>query len=103
MTLNQAKEEKQTKLIEMIQHDLILIGSELASDKKTCLKLKKRIRETHIKTMEDIIADLEKSIDRCSGFQISGNSFPGSLLDVARTVARRLERRVVTMKRKKPR
>jgi len=99
---SRAKRKKLRKFIEMIQQDLVLIGSELATEKKDLKRLKCRINEDHIKRIEKIIADLEKKRGPGTNcFQISGSSFVSSLLDVSRTIARRLERRVVTLQRKK--
>ena len=62
---------------------------------------KKRISKVHIASLEKAIEDFESKIDKKSCFCLSGDNFCSSALDVARTITRRSERRVTTLKRKK--
>ena len=89
-------------IIESIQKDLFILGSELASGDKVLNKLKRRINSSFIDCLNKAILDLEKKKGlkiRC--FQLSGASSVSSVLDISRTIARRLERRVVALGRKK--
>lgn len=88
------------KLIESFQQDLFVMGTEMATTGRFIRKLKRRMNKAHIDRLESILAGLENSVvlpRRC--FCLSGNAVSGSL-DIARTVARRAERSIVTLKRK---
>ena len=89
------------KLIESIQNDLIIIGSEIASESKNIGKLKKRIKETDIHRLEANIKSLEKKLPKRVNFCLPGKNAVSGTFDIARAVSRRAERRLVTAKRKK--
>jgi cob(I)alamin adenosyltransferase len=82
-----------------IQKNLFIIQAELAGAEKT-------IEERKVKEVEEIIGTIEKSLPPIKTFFISGGSpyldqdqLAGaglaSIFDIARTIARRAERRVV--------
>jgi cob(I)alamin adenosyltransferase len=77
--------------LEKIQHDLLEIGSSLANP-----------NAKSIKGLKDRPTDFEKLIDKMTvkmphlqNFILPGGSKPGAILHVARTIARRAERRIV--------
>ncbi len=81
-----------------VQHQLFWLGAELADDRP------ERRDATVQRINADHIAQLEQAIDRCmaalppvTGFVLPGDSAAGSQLHLARTVARRAERRVVEL------
>ncbi len=74
--------------INRIQQDLFTIQAELAGAPKT-------IAEEKVKWLEFIINDIEKSLPPITTFFVSGGTELASLSDIARTIARRAERRVV--------
>lgn len=86
-----------------LQRDLFVAGSELATSLDHVKLLKQRIGENELRQFEARRDKWEKNIKMPDGFIIPGGS--GSLgaahLDHARTVARRLERRVVALSREK--
>ncbi|MFA5272115.1 MAG: cob(I)yrinic acid a,c-diamide adenosyltransferase [Candidatus Omnitrophota bacterium] len=95
-------DEKTKKTIEEIQRDLFMIGSEMVTEEVSLGKLKKRIDNSHVLKLEKNIIICEKNNkfkNRC--FSIPGENLVSSFLDVSRTIARRLERKTVTLKRKK--
>lgn len=93
--------EKLSKIVHDIQKNLFIIQAELAGADKT-------IEERKVKDAEDIINTIEKTLPPIKSFFISGAS-PfitreqlggaglGSIFDIARTIARRAERRVVAV------
>ena len=89
-------------IIESIQKDLFILGTEIVTETKTLNKLKRRIDSSFIDCLEKAILDLEEKKGlRIRCFQLPGASSASSVLDISRTIARRLERRVTTLGRKK--
>lgn len=86
------------KELEKIQHDLLEVGSSLANP-----------AALPIKGLRDRPTDFEKLIDKMTtkipelkNFILPGGSKAGSLLHVARTIARRAERRIVHLIQTEP-
>jgi len=95
------KDKAIKKIISSMQEDLFIICAELATSSKFINKLKTRIDKTYVLRLEQIIAGLEgKRILKKRTFYIPGDNLLSSSLDIARTVARRCERHVVTLKKK---
>ncbi len=79
------------KELELVQHDLLEIGSALANLKSLPVKgLSKRPTD-----FENLIDKMTAKIPELKNFILPGGSKAGSLLHVARTIARRAERRIV--------
>lgn len=81
-------EENISETIGQIQQDLFIIQAELAGAKKT-------IAQEKVKWLEEIIDGIEKTLPPIKTFFISGGVELATLSDIARTIARRAERRVV--------
>lgn len=78
------------QIVHSIQKNLFIIGAELAgSDKK--------ITEEKVKEIEYITDTIEKELPPIKSFFISGGVELAARFDVARTIARRLERRVIAL------
>ncbi len=75
-------------LIEDIQNSLFAIQAQVAGADKN-------ISDDAIKTIEKIIAEIEKELPPIKSFVISGSCIHSANFDFARTIARRAERRVV--------
>lgn len=58
----------------------------------------KKVGEDAVKNIENIVNAIEKEIPKLKGFSIAGGTELSALLDVARTLARRAERRVIAVK-----
>ena len=88
--------------LEEIQKELFIIGSEISAGSKLAKNLKTIIDKSYINRLDDEIKEFEseKVFDKKS-FCLSGKFSSSSLLDVSRTIARKLERRVIALKRKK--
>lgn len=94
-------EEKVSEIVHDLQKNLFIIQAELAGADKT-------IEERKVKELEEIINVIEKRMPPIKSFFVSGGS-PylnqsqlagaglGAIFDIARTVARRAERRVVAV------
>ncbi|OGI62447.1 ATP:cob(I)alamin adenosyltransferase [Candidatus Nomurabacteria bacterium RIFCSPHIGHO2_01_FULL_39_220] len=76
--------------IGQIQQDLFIIQAELAGAPKT-------ISPEKIKWLEEIIDGIEKILPPIKTFFVSGGVELAALSDIARTIARRAERRVVAV------
>ncbi|MBU6388437.1 cob(I)yrinic acid a,c-diamide adenosyltransferase [Patescibacteria group bacterium] len=73
------------------QETLFIIQAEVAgADKK--------VKEDAVKHIEKLVNEIEKEIPKLKGFSIAGGTELSALLDVARTLARRAERRVIAVK-----
>lgn len=88
-------------IVHAVQKNLFIIQAELAGADKT-------IEESKVKEMEEVINAIEKVLPPIKSFFISGGpevlskdemagAGLGAIFDIARTIARRAERRVVTV------
>lgn len=80
-----------TEIVHEVQKNLFIIQAEVAGTSMT-------IEEAKVREIERIIADIEKELPPIHSFFISGGTELTSLFDIARTFARRAERRVVGVK-----
>jgi len=93
--------EQISRILYGIQQDLFIVGSELAivAEEYHKLKAKQRLVTAEmVDRLERFIEDLEQKVEMPESFVIPGNSSSSAVLDVARTVIRRAERRVVALK-----
>ncbi|HWY80162.1 MAG TPA: cob(I)yrinic acid a,c-diamide adenosyltransferase [Candidatus Sulfotelmatobacter sp.] len=91
-----SREIKLKTELERIQHDLLDIGSALATPHPMpVVGLEKRPEE-----FEKVIDDLTKELPELKAFILPGGGKVGSLLHVCRTVARRSERQLVAIMQK---
>lgn len=98
----QLKKRKDKEIINQIQKDLFLICAEIVTDPKQIKKITKKIDKEKVKKIEELIKNLETKIKLKKDFYIPGNNLKSSSLDVARAIARRTERRVVSLSKKRP-
>ena len=95
------KDKAAKKSLEGVQKDLIVINAEIATLPKFLAKLKKRIDRRDVGRLEKGIKELEtKSPAGNLYFSLPGQNLVSSCLHVARTIARRAERRCVTLSKK---
>jgi len=84
-------------LLAEIQNDLFVIGSDLASTANARQRNIPRVSSERIIAMERTIDKFEAELTPLKAFILPGGGISGSLLHNARTVARRAERRIVTL------
>lgn len=89
-------------LLAEVQNDLFVIGSDLASTAEAQQRRIPRISSERIVAMERMIDKFEAELSPLKSFILPGGGVSGSLLHNARTVARRAERRIVTLGRAEP-
>jgi cob(I)alamin adenosyltransferase len=82
-----------------IQRDLFAVGAELADPRhKIAARVTKAaIGDAEVRRLEETIDRLETELRPLTRFILPGGSFGGAALHVARTVCRRVERRVVAL------
>jgi len=76
------------KIIHNVQKNLFIVQAELAGSKMS-------IEEEKVKEVENIIDAIERELPPIKSFFISGGTELASVFDIARTISRRAERRVV--------
>jgi len=96
LAISNIKDQKSNmtkKLIE-IQKDLFTIGAALANPRQA-LNLSKRVKE-----FENQIDEMTKKLPPLFNFILPGGGTAGAFFHLARTVARRAERRIVALSKK---
>lgn len=85
--------------LEGIQHDLFTVGASLAlpqgSDRSEWGI--PTVTDADVQRLEGLIDELETQLEPLRQFVLPGGAVPGALLHLARTVARRAERRCVAL------
>ncbi|MDY6856780.1 MAG: cob(I)yrinic acid a,c-diamide adenosyltransferase [Thermodesulfobacteriota bacterium] len=93
-----SKNQKIKEIIHGIQEVLFVLGAELASDPQNYEKLKKKITQDDVLQLEGLIDELEGQVRLPDSFIIPGGTLVAAVLDMARTIVRRGERRAVRLK-----
>ena len=101
MSKNLICDRRTKSFIETLQKDLFVIGAEVAQKPLGPGVLKKSINQSHVRRLDQNIKAFEA---RCKSglhcFCLPGENFSASVMDVSRAIARRVERRVVTLSRR---
>lgn len=88
--LGEVADKDPQALIHWLQEGLFIVQAELAGAEKS-------IKETRVKELERIIHAIEEELPPINSFFISGGTELAATFDVARTLARRAERRIVAV------
>ena len=96
-----AARKSSKKNIAMLQQTLFLIAAELATSKKKSVYSKKRLNQKMLRDLEKRCEILEAKLSLPKKFIFSGGNLASAHLDYARSVARRCERKVVELFKKK--
>ncbi len=91
------KDRELDDLLAELQKDLFVVGADLASTSDHQQRNVPRITAEKIASMEQTIDKFEAELSPLRAFILPGGGVAGSILHNARTVARRAERRVVTL------
>lgn len=93
VAIAESQRSKVKSILEDVQHDLLTIGSRLASPEKTeKLGLEQRVTE-----FERQIDILTEKLPQLRHFILPGGGRTGAHLHLARTIARRAERRIIAL------
>ena len=96
------KDKTVQKVLQAIQKDLVFVSAEIATPLQFLKRLKKRMNSCHVASLEKNIAKLEAGQEAKNFcFSLPGQNLLSSCLDVSRTIARRAERRAVTLNKRK--
>lgn len=96
------KNRKMANVIESVQKDLFILCTEIVTETKASKKLKKRIDNSFVNYLDKAIKGLEEEKNiRIKCFKLPGENPISSILDICRTITRRAERRVTTLRRKR--
>jgi len=82
--------------IEKLQNSLFRVGGELACTDPQTFGIEPTTGK-HVEEIEALIVDLEAEVGMPRSFVVPGENRQSAALDVARTIARRFERRVVAL------
>ena len=91
LEINLNSNKKISDIVHSLQEDLFIVQAELAGAEMA-------ISEEKVKKLEEITDGIEKILPPITTFFISGGTELAALFDTARTIARRAERRMVTLK-----
>ncbi len=97
--LSQSKRVKD--ILKQMQRELFTVGGELATDPKEHSKLESHlgvVTAEMVARLEEVMDDLNEEISLPRAFIVPGASPASSALDLARSILRRAERRVVHLK-----
>lgn len=75
-------------IVHEVQQTLFIIQAEVAGAKK-------KVRKVKVHSLEAVTDSIEKTIPPITSFSLAGGTYLSALFDVARTISRRAERRVV--------
>jgi cob(I)alamin adenosyltransferase len=90
-----------SRILERIQGDLFLISAELSTRPRKNRRMKpSRITGQTVKSLEEDIDRLDAELPQLSEFIFPDGSKSAATLHLARSIARRAERRTVTLSRK---
>jgi cob(I)alamin adenosyltransferase len=88
------------ELILRLQRELFVVGSELATTPEAVDRLEDgqtRVSAEMVAGLTELVVDLEKRIEMPREFVVPGETRTSAALELARTIIRRAERRVVTL------
>ena len=96
----QVRDRRRAAAILRLQEELFTVGAELATDSGEYATLQKHflvITAVQTRRLEEEIHALEAAVPLPDAFVVPGGSVAGAALDLARTIIRRAERRVVAL------
>ena len=96
-----SRNKKVRETLFTIQNHFYLISSDLALPGKDRSLLNEEIGQKEVDWLSQLSTDFESSLKQEPKFIVYGETFPSSVLDVARAVSRRTERLVARMKSKR--
>jgi cob(I)alamin adenosyltransferase len=96
-----AKKPRTREIILSIQKDLVILGAELATESMDSPKFNYQVRPQNVDRLEQLMEELQSQVILKHEFVYPGDSPAGAVIDLARTIIRRGERRAVGLLRQK--
>ncbi len=87
------------RVLRKLQSELFDLGSELATPEDAEYEGMFRVGETEVKALERLIDECQKDLQPLKSFVLPGGGRVGGFLHQARTVCRRVERRILALSR----
>ncbi len=94
---SKTRSRKEKALLENIQNTLFRISSEIVVGSEKRKKMGELLKQDDVEWIKIIVSKLSQKVSLDSCFYVPGDNELSALLDVARAVARRAERRVVAL------
>lgn len=94
MAKSLVKDKNLKDILEKLQRDLLILGTQISG--LNSKKLKRKITSRHTRYLERKIEKLEKGFS-FENFVLTGDNLASSALHIVHTITRRLERRVVVL------
>jgi len=91
-------DQKIKNLLLDVQKDLLVMGAELSTLPEDIQKLSRRIEETDVRRLEELIVELQKNVQLKNEFIYPGGTQISAQIDVGRTIIRRAERKAAKLK-----
>ncbi|MGQ8335107.1 cob(I)yrinic acid a,c-diamide adenosyltransferase [Sunxiuqinia sp. A32] len=94
-------DDNSKKVLQFIQNKLFVIGSQLATD-DSAAEFKKRYpcKEEDIKLLENEMDTMFETLPKLDNFILPGGSVSSAQTQIARTICRRAERRIIELSEK---
>lgn len=89
-------DEQVKDTLRSIQNELFILGSDLAEPEPSSASIP-RVNQSMVKRLEEIIDRYEEEVGHINYFILPGGSKEAALLHVARSIARRAERSIVSL------
>ncbi|SCI25128.1 cob(I)yrinic acid a,c-diamide adenosyltransferase [Romboutsia sp. 1001713B170207_170306_H8] len=102
LAYSQLKDENIKLYVNSIQKRLFSVGAELASDENGLDMLQGKISEKDVSFLEDIVDECTKVVGKQTSFVVPGKNPASASLHVARTIIRRAERKIISLKDEEP-
>ncbi len=100
LAITEIKSEEVIKVLQKIQNELFTVGSDLSTpdvEKNNKLKMP-RVSKEFITDAENAIDFFENKLEPLKNFILPGGTKGSALLHVCRSISRRAERRIITLK-----
>jgi cob(I)alamin adenosyltransferase len=96
--VSESEDREVTSALKEVQEMLFIAGGDAATETKGRRRVP-RIHSSHTKRLEGLTDELLRKLPPLGNFILPGGSSTGALLHLARSVCRRVERRIVTASR----
>lgn len=94
---NESKSQKIAQVLSLIQNELFDLGAELACPEGRLSSNMPKIVDTQVHKLEALIDEFNQGLPELSSFVLPGGTQLNSILHICRTVARRVERSIVSL------